>query len=92
MEATVLVIIHQGAEFITIHDNHSAAHAALVEFVVSRWPQQLGERPALMASQEEDHIHRFFAVADDFYIIAETELSDLEAQIESLCREKCANF
>lgn len=92
MEATVLVIIHRGAKFITIHENHSAAHAALVEFVVSRWPEQLGERPALIASQEEDHIHRFFAADEDLYIIAETELSDLEAQIESLCRGKCANF
>jgi hypothetical protein len=92
VEATVLVIIHQGAEFSTIHDNHAAAHAALVEFVVSRWPEQLGERPALMASREEDHLHRFFAAEEDFYIIAETELADLEAQLESLCRGKCANF
>ena len=92
MEATVLVIIHQGAEFITIHDNDAAAHTALVDFVGSRWPEQLGERPAVMASREDDHIERFFAAEEDFYIIAETELDDLEAQLESLCRGKCANF
>lgn len=91
MEAIVLVILHQGVESISIHENHSDAYAALVEFVFSRWLEHFGEN-ASPTPLEEEHIRRFFAADDDLYIIAETELSDLEAQIESLCRGKCPNF
>ncbi len=87
MTITVLVATFRGTQSITIHDDEAAAASALMTFVELYWPEQFdGERGETFLSENE-RLQRFFADGRNSYIIAEADLSPLEAYIDSAAPE-----
>ena len=79
MLATVLMIVFQGEETITIHDDESSARAALIRFVDERWEGACEDfRNSLGGA---DRVRKFFVGEHDSYLIAEADLSDLEQSL-----------
>jgi hypothetical protein len=82
MQVTVLVVIFRGAHRITIHDGEAAAETALLSFVERHWPEQFDGQHIDISLSENERLQRFFADRCNSYIIAEADLSQLEAYLD----------
>lgn len=78
MPTTVLVILHEAHRLLTVFESHTAAWAALRQFVDDRWPSHLPTAPNALS--DEERIATFFA-GDSQYLLAsvELEIGGLEA-------------
>ena len=83
--ATVLMIVFQGEETITIHDDENSARATLIRFVDERWEGACENFPNSLGGA--DRVRKFFVGEHDSYLIAEADLSDLEGALEQSLRE-----
>ncbi|ATY34853.1 hypothetical protein [Sphingomonas psychrotolerans] len=87
MTITVLVATFRGTQSITIHDDEAAAASALMSFVELHWPEQFDEEHGETILSENERLQRFFADDRNSYIMAEADLSLLEAFIDSVAPE-----
>jgi len=83
MKVTVLVATFGGTQSITIHDSETAAATALMGFVEFHWAEQFDGEHVEISLPESERVHRFFADGRNSYLIAEADLSQLEAYIDS---------
>jgi len=87
MLVTVLVIVYQGVETITVHDAQSAAWTALMKFVDGGWRQRFRDGPYPL--EEQERAKMFFADKDDLFILAEADLTELADRIDELNPDGC---
>jgi hypothetical protein len=83
MTVTVLVAAFRGTRIITIHEGEIAAETALMVFVDRHWVEQFGGDLDEISLSGNERLQRFFADNRNSYIIAEANLSQLEAYIDS---------
>lgn len=88
MLVTVLVIVYQGVETITLHDAEPAAWSALMKFVDGKWHPRFDDEPYPL--EEQQRAKMFFADDDDLYILAEADLTELAGRIDALNADDCA--
>ncbi len=88
MLVTVLFIIYQGVETITVHVAEPAAWSALMKFVDGGWHQRFRHKPYPL--EEQQRAEMFFADKDDLFILAEADLSELADRIDELNPDGCA--
>lgn len=87
MLVTVLFIVYQGVEAITVHDAEPAAWSELMKFVDSQWHQRFDDEPYLL--EEQERAKMFFADEDDLFILAEADLTELADRVDELSTEAC---
>lgn len=87
MLVTVLVIVYQGVETITVHDAEPAAWSALMKFVDGRWHQRFDDEP--YPREEQQRAKMFFADEADLFIVAEADLTELADRIDELNADGC---
>lgn len=87
MLVTVLFIVYQGVEAITLHDAEPAAWSALMKFVDSRWHQRFRDAPYPL--EEQQRAKMFFADEADLFILAEADLTELADRIDELNADGC---
>lgn len=82
MIATVLLIVFDGRESITVHEDEAAAWAELMRFVDSRWHERFADR-AIAVGDEEVRAKMLFGPDDgDHYILASADLTELERLVD----------
>lgn len=84
MRVTVLIVIFNGEEFITVHDSPSAASDALKEFIEGRWSDRFGEDYSSVSLSDEERARRFFAADGNIYILGEADLSEIADHIDTI--------
>lgn len=82
MTVTVLLATFRGTQSITVHDDEAAAVSALSTFVETHWAEQFDGESDETSRSENERLERFFADGRNSYIIAEADLSRLEAYID----------
>ncbi|MDT7532965.1 hypothetical protein OVY48_05855 [Sphingobium sp. SA2] len=87
MLVTVLVIVYQGVETITVHDAEPAAWTALMKFVDGGWHQRFRDEPYPL--EEQQRVKMFFADEGDLFILAEADLTELADRIDELNADDC---
>ena len=87
MLVTVLVIIYQGVETITVHDAEPAAWSALMRPADGGWPPRSRDEP--YPPEEQQRAKMFFADEDDLFILAEADLTELADRIDELNADDC---
>lgn len=81
---SVLVVIYQGNDAITLHENEDSAWQGLVTFVDDYARKNRPLRTLLEIADEKARVDRFFSSADDFYMIIKVDISELANALEAL--------
>ena len=85
MDATVLFILFENAETLSVHADHTEAWATLMRFVASRWDERF---QSIDPPQDEEERARALFRSDEMYVLATADLSELEREIDS-CGPQC---
>jgi hypothetical protein len=83
MNITVLVVVFDGAQSITLHDGEAAAEKALIAFVEHHWAERFDEDYIEMTLSDTERLRQFFADDRYAFIIADADLSPLEELIDA---------
>jgi hypothetical protein len=81
MQVTVLTIVCGYEHAVSLHAAHKDAWAALLGFVTAQWDRRFPDVP--LPVDEADRVSAFFG-EDDFYLIAEADLSAVEQYLDEI--------
>lgn len=81
MRVSVLVILHRGKDHITIHEDDDRAWSEILDFVDSWWSADPATAGTPRPISEDEQVLLFFAGPDASYILANADVSELEAHL-----------
>jgi hypothetical protein len=81
MQVTVLTIVCGDEHAVSLHAAQKDAWAALLGFVTANWDRRFSDTP--MPVVEAERVSAFFG-QDDFYLIAEADLSAVEQYLNEI--------